>query len=710
MTRRRRLLLWALIVLLCLPLLALAAGEWYLHSGRLERNVEAVLSKRWPVTAKIGRIELKGSHHAVVRDFALGEAGQPPFVTAPELRVSFTFSLPDHVQLDTLEVTGAKAKLDARAWDLIQRITDIEKARPPQGPPHHLHFVVDGELDGPGGWHVGAAHVEGDDEGKVTTVKVDADYDGSPLALLVDSRPERGAQTVKIDIVQEKGRLLPVLDAASGIGLMASVPPLVRPLLPPVVDGSGTELIEDLDASSWTGQVQARWDEGDGSAEIALDPHTLKIGKLRVKDPTRLSAEGRVAVDLDNQSLVLELARWQPGPRLPIPERVPMAALLQIVPALRIEARLRDHEEQVKARLSAQGAANSWVTAEWAPSGPLRVKGESLPLTLAQDFTPPQLTINGGQATRIDLRIGADGLDDYYIEAQQARCSARGWSIGPIDGSCDIRPAPGGGIGVGVRVPPLPAAALAEVGYSGGHAGGEVTVKVARVEGLLACVHGPSDLPDLRGAIDLDLKLELEDQAFRGRLVKLALDGVTMPDLLQDLDSTIRGSFAWRDDHLQARLGGQLHRGSVRLPGALLDVAARTPIFTADFIFTPAVGYAPSALDVNEILVRAADDRGQPVAAGYSAQLGGNLTATGTGQISGVVDHADLAWINSLLSLGALSMAGEGAIAITADLMNAQMTRLEGAFLPLNADLRIGRNFQATGITGAVEFTMAKEQ
>ena len=92
----------------------------------------------------------------------------------------------------------------------------------------------------------------------------------------------------------------------------------------------------------------------------------------------------------------------------------------------------------------------------------------------------------------------------------------------------------------------------------------------------------------------------------------------------------------------------------------------------------------------------------------YSTGLAGNLTATGSGMLKGVVFHADLGWVNSMLKLGALSMAGDGSVTFNAELLHAQVTRLDGTFLPDNADLRIGSDFQATGITGRVDFTMAR--
>jgi len=113
-------------------------------------------------------------------------------------------------------------------------------------------------------------------------------------------------------------------------------------------------------------------------------------------------------------------------------------------------------------------------------------------------------------------------------------------------------------------------------------------------------------------------------------------------------------------------------------------------------------------IQINEILVGVADKRGDIQLDQYSTGLAGNLTATGSGVLKGVVFHADLGWVNSMLKLGALSMAGDGSVTFNAALQHAQVTRLDGTFLPDNADLRIGSDFQATGITGRVDFTMAR--
>lgn len=698
------------MALVALPLLVAAAAAWYVASGRVERRIEAGYSARLPGVLRIGGFSWEGTGTAVLRDISLGEEGQPPLLTAAEARATIAMGA---MRLERLDISGAHMRLDRRSWELLLHIIEAESRIPPRGPPVPTPITVRGGLDVDGGFSVTDAVVDIIDAGPVVTADARAAYAGRTLKIGIDVRPEDGRRRLRLEGLEARGPLLPALASAAAIGLCPPLPPVVAALLPAEIDATGTVVTQDIEAEAWRGDVRATWEGGTASAQFSADPHAIAVTRLRVDDPRRLQAEGRIAVDLDEEAVTVELGRWRPGPELPLPGAVPFDALLAIVPALKLEARLRTGEERLTATLAAHGTARSSVRVEWRADGPVLVTGNELPLSLGQSFLPPEIAINGGLASRMSMRVGPDGLQECYVEARQARCSARGWSAGPLDGDCTIAPVAGGGVAISAELQrgageDAPAPRLGRVNVS--HAKGVTAVKVEldRVEDVLIRLRGPSGLPDLRGGLSLDLRLDhLGEGALRGRVQRLVIEALALPDLLHELGATIRGDFTWRD-RFEARLGGQLHRGSVRLPGAWLDVAQRTPIFTAAFDYSPAIGYAPAALDVNEILVRAADERGEPLASGYSAQLRGNLTATGTGQIRGVVDHADLGWVNSMLSLGAINMSGEGAVAMSADLFRAQMVRLDGAFLPLNADLRIGRNFHATGITGAVQFTMSK--
>ncbi len=579
-------------------------------------------------------------------------------------------------------------------------------------------------LDLGGCAQVESVQVEADTFGPDTTAVADGRCQGRPLRVYVHIHPDGGRRVMELDTdpfeqALQPLVLMPVLDGASAIGLMAPVPPALRPYLPAEVDARGTHLVHDLKADSWTGGIIAHWIGGSAQGQITADVHVIALTQLVVQDPVRLAAEGRLSCDIDDDRLDCDFQRWRPGPMLPIPAVVPVAAILQVVPQVRLGFSWRNDVEHVTATLSAASPSVATVALDWTAGGPLLVHGGTLPLVLAQSFLPSQVLISDGLAESVGLTITPDGAVSCTVDASQARLGAFGWSVGDLDGVITLTPDAKGFLQIDTHLTRQQGGEHADgsglrignVGWTGHADGGVLSVRLERVEDLLIRLHGPFGLPDLRGKLDMDLDLSQlpGDAGLQGHIQHLVIASMALPDLLQNCAANLRGTFLWKAHHVVASLGGQLMKGQVRLPGTWIDAASRTPIFTIGMTYAPAIGYAPAALDLSEILVRSADATGAPLASGYSAQLAGNLTADGTGEITGVVDHADLAWVNSMLSLGALSVSGEGALAISADLVQAHMSRLQGAFLPLNADLLIGHDFKATGITGEVQFTMAKD-
>jgi hypothetical protein len=155
-------------------------------------------------------------------------------------------------------------------------------------------------------------------------------------------------------------------------------------------------------------------------------------------------------------------------------------------------------------------------------------------------------------------------------------------------------------------------------------------------------------------------------------------------------------------------LGGQLTAGDLLLPGGWLPLAAKQPLFTLGLDLVPAEGPQPGRMDLRQLLVRAATADGKPQEGGYSAEFRGRLDLDGTGTAEGLVDHADLDWLNRHASKGGALATGQGAITCTAQLDAGGVRQVEGHFLPLDVDLTIGHRFKASGITGAVAFTLTR--
>ena len=141
----------------------------------------------------------------------------------------------------------------------------------------------------------------------------------------------------------------------------------------------------------------------------------------------------------------------------------------------------------------------------------------------------------------------------------------------------------------------------------------------------------------------------------------------------------------------------------MRIPGGWRDLAKRRPKFNAEASISNGV------LLAEKILVRATDATGEALIDGYSAGLRGRFSFLDvTGTVIGVVDHADLGWINTLIPIPDGVVGGEGAVTFTANVMREGIESVEGHFLPLDANLHIGQVLTATGIKGAVKFRIAR--
>ena len=148
---------------------------------------------------------------------------------------------------------------------------------------------------------------------------------------------------------------------------------------------------------------------------------------------------------------------------------------------------------------------------------------------------------------------------------------------------------------------------------------------------------------------------------------------------------------------------GQVTHGEVRLPGQKVALAERRPIFNARFQVTG------DAILAENVLVRATDAQGQALPDGYSAGLRGRFSLVDlTGAVTGVVDHASLAWLTNLLPIPDGKLQGECAVTFTALLAKEGIRSVDGHFLPLDADLSLGPSLRATGIKGAVKFQLAR--
>jgi hypothetical protein len=252
---------------------------------------------------------------------------------------------------------------------------------------------------------------------------------------------------------------------------------------------------------------------------------------------------------------------------------------------------------------------------------------------------------------------------------------------------------------------------IGTIGFTGDAHKGSLSVSCPGVESLLLRLRGPAVLPDLRGGLDLHLSYQhgeagLDLAIDRARLTRteLRLGG---GELLREVTTDLRGTIQVRPEAVVVRAGGQLRTGELFVSPSWLPLAAQTPIGSVEVRILPG-----AVVELAEVLVRAADAQGQPLPGGYSCQFSGRLAGDPvTGQVQGVIDHADLSWFASRLGSGDARIAGEGAIAIQAQIGGPRVIhRITGTFLPLGTDLSLDNGrLQVRGITGGIRFSYGED-
>ncbi len=714
MTRKTRIrLVIALVVLGPVAACVVVLG-WFLWSGRLERNVEAGYAARLPGRLQVGRIEFSGTDTVVIHDLSLGEDGELPLLTARRATAKVRLLAS---RLDELRLEGGHLRLDARSWKLLNAIIDKERSIPATRPAESMHLMLAGEAQ------LGSTLFLSDMSVDLTVTgpfvadggRVTGSLAGQPVAINVSTdRRSTGEMRYRIEAESLRGDLQPALTAVEDIGMIGRSPRWLREYLPHDLDAAGTVVWRDAETYHWLADIRAVWPPGSATAsasmQLTADRHRLSLTDLRYDDPSvvRLGLQrgGRLTYDQTTEQLRLSADDWTPGPRLPIPAAVPTMALLAQLPVVELEADSRtDRAEVAVVFRSLDAASKARISLNWSHDNDhIRVSGVELPLSVAGGFLPPGLTVAGGQAEEARITIAEGRLRDFFLKARQARFGINEWSFGPGDGTFVLVPGEGSAVSFKADL------GLGQFSWSGDAHHAQVSLNVRQLDSFLARLRGPVDLPPLTGSLAAsgDLTLAATSSALTGRLTSLSVSGLGRSDLLAEVDARLAGEFAWTGRAFTVRSGGQLSSGRLRLPFGWIDLAQRTPRFAAEVVYLPAEGYAPAAIDLTSLLVRAADQRGEPVTGGFSAELVGNLTALGTGSVRGVVDHADLAWLARLAPQPDAVITGETAMVFEADLLRSRVRRVAGSFLPLDAFLKLGRTFTANGITGAITYELVE--
>jgi hypothetical protein len=708
--RRRRLLLIALLVLVGIPVLAAIGVGSYLRSGGLEREIEhGWTAYGLPGRLEIGSLRLIGVDEAEAKDIVVRQDGQPALATARKMRLRF--DLVDR-RLLSLRIDGVEAGLDAQRYRFLLDLIQAERQHPPTRAPSPVRVeVVNGTLILPGGLVLGDAAVQVEALGSKVTVEGVGSLAGRPVRVAVSTARSSAEAPIITSIEVREGSVSPraALTAMVGIGLISQVPDAVNPWLPELVDCTGSRIELDVVSDTFRGTGTARWAGGEGSCEIDADARRVVLRRLSVRDDKLGGATGELTADRAGTRVAIDAGQWSVGPGLPLPAGLPMADVARLLPSVQLRWPTADGRTAIS--LVGPGRARLEVTL--AAGTPPRLAASELPLVLMQSLLPAPLVLGGGHVVQASA-VFAEDRPEFSATLSQARLLAEGWSIGPLDGQVAAVLVPGGTVQVTANL----LSGEQQVGrlsFAGNASTAHVTLACAAVESLLARLRGPAQLPDLTGSVAITADVAITPAGMQVDLRNLDLSKAELRlrnhDFIRGLTAKLLGRMRIAAGKIEISLDGQLLSGEFRIPGEWLSLAARTPRFTLDASARLEQGQL-AELVLGRAMVRAADVAGEAVAGGFSAQLDGRITGeTFAGTLQGLVDHADLAWLTSLVVPGQVQVGGEGAVVFQAHLDGGEVRRIDGSFLPLGADLDIDRGkLKVGGITGGVRFTIGGEK
>lgn len=665
---------------------------WALDTNQLGHAIERAFRKRLPAHLAIAATEVKGLEQMVLTGISLQrDRSSSPAVTIDRITVEGDL-WKGHI--DRVRIENMRVFASADAVRFLHDVIKAEVAIKPTGTPRLLKLEIDGEVMMDGVAVMRGERVEVEAIGSQTTVRSHGRMFRDPARVEVDTEGQGDALKYRITLSQG---MLPVKETCARLAaleLVAKLPDDAVRWLPDMVDASGSVVIADNEWEHFTGAGKTKWKGGHAQALLAIDSNQVRLDSLTIADEGLGTLDGGLTAGLRDRVAEVNAISWKPGPRIPIPAVVPASAILAVLPQAVLKA--RDVPGGWDMAVQLNGPGQQGVLA-WAPGKPFTIDGTNVPLSLLQSFLPGDLTLAAGRAQRLHVVIDDDGLAEFTADVEQTRALWAGWALGTVDGKVAVRPLRDrqGGYDAAVGLGPL-----GSMRYVGDARAGVLTVDLPAVESFMVRLKGPSKLPDLHGAIAFETSLQRDGDVLSGELRRLGLGRIELPDLLRKLDAKVEGRFRLRAGRLDMDLSGQLSSCELMLFGTWRDdLAKRRPIFTARVVVTG------EAVLAEQVLVRATDDRGEPLPDGYSVGIRGRFATTEqSGLISGVADHADLGWLTSVIPIPDGRLLGECAVTFEAEIAPEGVRRVGGYFLPLDADLALGPSIRAKGITGAVKF------
>ncbi|HYE06853.1 MAG TPA: hypothetical protein VEL07_15155 [Planctomycetota bacterium] len=700
MTRRTRVRLLIVLVLLGLPAMAALLALWYVGSGRLEQRLAHEYAELLPGELTVGKVEVDGVGRAHLDAVAVGPAGDAK-VTAERVTVDGSLF---GGRISALRIDGLHATIDR---DAVAWIGDLARSLAARsgggGAPADLEFTVSGAIDIAQAMPLDNLFIRGAVRGERVRARLTGTLAGEPIEWFVDHEDTAAGVRRIFEVRHAPIRLTPLFTALNRLTDLKEQADLLR-WLPEVAELGGTRLVLEPGATAAVGPFVATWQGGEGGGLLTLSATGLRLDDARAEDRELGNARGTLQVAYQPTRLEVDVPAWSPGPRVPIPEEVPLRELFALLPAAHLVMLEEDDKSRVYLTLAPDTtlAGKRAVEVRWRKTSPWRIIANDLPLDLAKPWIPPNLALTGGRIDRLEVTID-DGLRFLEARLDGVALASEDWTLSELAPVLTVVPLaddPGT-----EEEPNFDATVVADafmLRHRGDDRQGRVEIAIPDLDRLGSHVQGSRPTPTLAGSVGLDLTWRARaDDGWDGELANLTARDVAVAGALVDVDLDARGAFGWSASARSVRLDGTLTAGELRVAGRAVPLASRSPRFTATVL--DEAGH----IVLSELLARAEGDHG------FTVGLDGRINrASLDGELGIVVDRADLGWLSEQGELVPMpkkaKLAGEMSLSATARIADAAVQRVDGWLLPLGTELDLNNGeIVISGIKGAIAFRLA---
>jgi len=550
MTRRGRLRLLLVLVVVGLPGLVAAGVIYFVATGGLRAELQSAWRAHLPGELALDRVELSAGDTVRISGMRLRHDGREvASVDAFEAGGGLWNGRPEQMRLATPRLTFGPDDLEFLV-ELIDALRDLRQKEPPSW----SLDMTGGALD----FGAGAVHLRNvagrlrSSDGRIAG-HLEAEGATGLWRARFEPLAEGGSEVIIEQATLRRSELIALCRAFGW-----PPPDWLGVLLPEELSGAGTRLRLPRGGHP-AGALRLQGGDAHLSGSIAGAQEGVTLADLRIAAPLvgRLSGALHLASDGSGELRweALELADtldWLP---IPVPLRRLDAAMPNGVLAWQVDG-------PPEWSCSMHGAGDRRLALRMPQGRPWELSGRDLPLALVNDSLG-RLRFRGGRIERLDARR-IDGLWQGEARLQVATVAWQRIALMQLAARCSLRQRADG-----FQLDCELGSDVGSVRISQSDAAWNVVLASTRLASLRSHLRLPFVIPALAGSLEADLQVRrpVESPSEPVLLRRLRARALQLGPWLRGLELEMAGRLDWRRDCFSAVLDGGVDAGALQMSG-----------------------------------------------------------------------------------------------------------------------------------------------